>query len=444
MKLADTLAYGMSTMPTWLGSTLLRMNFLKESMFGPAMKKFKAGIPAIDPEQRLVDMANYAIGHVPYYRDRYRGLVVKDAEHFSREFDFIDKKTVMAAPERFVSDVARDYVRVSTSGTTGTPLKLLIPADRHVTEMAFVTRAWQRVGWNFGPRARIRLGSLPRGRKYLVNPFTKEYIFDSAFPDDDYIRLIHRTLEKNKVDTLYSYSMHGYILLKRFERLGLDTSVIKRALLTSEPVTAAQYDYIHGKLGIAISSYYGHTEKLIFAYSLNGHDSFVIEPAYGYCEIIGADSRVCSAEGETGEMVGSTFYNFAMPLLRYRTGDNATLGATMIDDDGVTKRILSSIEGRPDNLVVFRHDGSRVSQSNFVFHGPELAHIDGLQFVQDKRGYLRVLYQPNRGFTESDRMSIERRVESIMLGRQYFTMEKVDEFILTPSGKFLLVVNKTL
>ncbi len=444
MSLADTLAYGMSTMPHWLGGSLLKMNFLKESMFGMAMRRFKDSIPSIDPEKKLVDMANYAIKNVPYYRDLYHGLTIKSADQFVREFDFIDKQIVMKAPERFVSQRARDYVTVSTSGTTGTPLKLLIPAKRYITEMAFVTRAWEQIGWNYGPRARVRLGTFPKDKRYLINPFTKEYIFDSSLPDDDYVRMIHRVIARNGVDTLYSYAMQACILLKRFEALGLDTSVIKRALLTSEPVTPMQFEYIHDRLGIEISSYYGHTEKLIFARSLNGVDNFVIEPAYGYCEIIGRDSRPVSEAGQEGEMVGSTFYNYAMPLLRYRTGDRAVLGDDIVDFDNVTKKVLASIEGRPDHLLVYRHDGSSVSQSNFVFHGPELSHLVGIQFVQDKRGSLKVLYKPADGFTEADLKALSDRVAAIMLGPEYFEMVLTDRFQLTKSGKFLLVVNNTL
>ena len=441
MKLADTLAYGMSAMPLWMGKTLLRMNFLREYMFGPAMHRFKQTIPTIDPEEKIVAMANYAIKHVPYYRERYAGLTVRSAADFEREFDFIDKSTIQADPTKFVSDIAANYKEVSTSGSTGVPLKLLIPANRHITEMAFVTRAWQQAGWNFGPRVRIRIGEMPPGRDYMVNPFTKEFIFDAALPSDDYVRKIHSVMKRNRLDTLYSYSMQGYVLLKRFQALGLDTSIVRRALLTSEPVTEMQYDFIHNELGIEISSFYGHTEKLIFARSLNGLDSFVVEPGYGYFELIDDNGTVLRNEGDSGEMVGSTFYNFAMPLLRYRTGDNATLGAPITDFDGVRKPLLAKLEGR-SKVGVKRIDGTIISQSNITFHGPELAHLEGLQIVQNRPGYIKVLYKPAPQFTAADYEAIRTRATSQMLGDEYVEMVPTDEFILTKAGKFLLFVNQ--
>lgn len=431
-------------MPNWLGEAMLRMNFLSNNMFGPQVARFRQTIPSIDPNKRLIDMANYAIANVPYYRNKYKSLVITSIDQFINEIEPITKKTVIAHQDEFKSDLAKDYIITSTSGTTSKPLTMLMPKNRYVTEMSFVGKAWNEAGWKFTPRATLRREHLKEGTIFEVNPFTKEYIFDGFNRSDDYCRKAWEVMKSRNISTIYSYPMSCYEFLKRLYDLGLDTSFIKLALLTSEPVTDIQYKFIKEKLGINISSFYGHTEKLIFARSLNGFSNFVIEPAYGFTELLGADGLPIRNIGSEGELTGSTLYNYAMPLLRYRTNDWAEFGGNIIDSDGVEKMLLTKIYGRRDNSVIYRNNGVTISDGNLTFHGEILEHLDGLQYVQNKRGYLRCLIKPNSGFNDKDMELLKHTLSDAMLGDEFYSIECVDEFIIQPNGKFLLLVNTTL
>ena len=180
MRAADFIKNKLQEAPAWLMLPLLHLNRLGTLVYGPRMRRFRKSIPSIDPEQKLVEMANYAIEHVPYYRKRYNGAKIESTADFKRVFGFIDKDTVRANYEDFISDEAErlPHVELRTSGTSGRPMKFMIPADRYVTEMAYLTRLWDRHGYHSGIRATMRRKELPAGRDYLVNPATREIIFD--------------------------------------------------------------------------------------------------------------------------------------------------------------------------------------------------------------------------------------------------------------------------
>ena len=447
MGLADRIKNDLPKAPHILTLPLLTFNHFGDRIYGQAMRRFKASIPSLDPERMIVDMANYAIEHVPYYRDKYKGLRIESAEQFRKEFDFIDKNTIRSAPEKFISDTPGKYITVSTSGSTGTPLKMLMPANRYVTEMAFVTRAWEMQGWTYGRRASIRMERMPEGRKFHINPVTKEFIFDGVERSDDYVRMIHRTMRRHNVRDIYAYSMSAFQILKQMQALGLDLSFLRNLILTSEAVSELQYRFLHEELGLNIICHYGHTEKLVCARSLTGYDHYMVEPAYGYTELIdfsGAVPADASAEGGYGEIVGSTLYNRAMPLLRYRTADSALSGGIKKDIDGIDKLLLTRIDGRSDKGIFYRHDGSVISEPAMIFHGEILSHIDGLQYVQDKRGYLRCIIRPNALFNDKDMDELRHKLSTAMLGHEYYTIETHGNFIIQPNGKFLLTVNNTL
>ncbi len=439
MGTADFVKNKLQLMPNWVTLPLLHMNRFGDKVYGGAMKRFQKNIPLIDPERKMVEMANYAIRHVPYYRERYSGKRIESLADYKATFGFIDKDTVRANYEAFISDEADrlPHVELRTSGTSGKSMAFLIPANRYVTEMAFVTRVWRRTGWDFGIKASVRKKQLPSGRDYMVNPVTREIIFDGCRSDEAYVRKIHAVMRRNGVETLYCYPSTCLQLLKLFLKYGLDTSFIKYALLTSEDVPQPLYRFIHDKLGIKIATFYGHTEKLIFIEQLNGTPEYAVEPSYGLAEIIGGDGK----DALEGELVGSTFYNRVMPLLRYRTGDYAVATGETRIIDGQAKPILSAIHGRHENLLVWRHDGTNVSTSNIEIHDEFPLHIDGQQFVQRRKGYLELHVVKGEGFSQADEDFMYLHYGHAMLGREYVDIKYVDCLECGPNGKALQLIS---
>lgn len=445
MGLADFVKNKLQLAPNWITIPLLRLNHMGDRIYGSRMLEFKRNIPQIDPEQKLVDMANYAIAHVPYYRDRYSGHKITSTADFQRTFKFIDKEEVVAHFDEFISDEIDTipHVTLSTSGTSGKPLRMLMNADRYVTEMAFNTRMLDRDGWDYGVRASIRKKQLAKGKDFIVNPATKELIFDGYRTDREYLAKMLETMRRNGCVTLYGFPSNILQILHRMRDYGLDTTFIRRAILTSEAVTPAHYQFIEDEMGIKILTFYGHTEKLILIELLDRH-TFTIEPGYGFAEIIGEDDMPVTLPGEEGELVGSTFYNRAMPLLRYRTGDYATFTGKYVAVDGIDKPTVGSISGRREKSIIYRHDGSYTTANAFEIHDERAMSFEAVQYLQERRGYLVVLVVKGSHFNPDDEAFMRRHYGYAMLGEEYVEIRYVDSLIVQPNGKTLTVVNRTI
>lgn len=445
MGLADFVKNKLQLAPNWITIPLLRLNRLGDKIYGAKMREFKRHIPEIDPERKLLEMANYAIAHVPYYRSRYKGKRINSIDDFRNCFGFIDKEEVVAHFDEFISDEIDSipHLTLSTSGTSGRPLKLIINADRYVTEMAFNTRMLERAGWDYGVRASIRRKQLPAGKDFIVNPATKELIFDGYRTDREYIAKMLGTMRRLGCVTLYGYSSTISQVLHCMKNYGLDASFIRLAILTSEPVLPSHFEFIEDEMGIKIVTFYGHTEKLIFLEQVDRH-TFTIEPGYGFVEIIGDDGKPVVSPGAEGELVGSTFYNRAMPLLRYRTGDYATLtGKTMIVE-GITKPTVDSISGRRDKSIIYRIDGSYTTAAAFEIHDERRMSFEAIQYLQERRGYLVVLVVKGHNYDPADEAFMLHHYGHAMLGEEYVEIRYVNTLITQPNGKTLVVVNQTL
>ncbi|MDE6282691.1 MAG: hypothetical protein K2L97_01730 [Muribaculaceae bacterium] len=444
MGLADFIKNRIQVAPNCLMLPLLHLNKLGDKVYGRKAVAFKHSIPDLDPDKMLVDMANYAIAHVPYYRNRYKDSVIKSVDDFKSTFGFLDKAEVMSHFDDFISDEADKipHVTLSTSGTSGQPLRLLMPADRYVTEMSFLGRFMESCGWDYGIKASIRRKQLPDKRDFMVNPVTKEIIFDGYRTDRDYIGKMYKLIKKHGVKTLYGYSSSVTQILHLMVDDGFDVSFLKRVILTSEPVTKAQYSFIEDRLGLKVIAYYGHTEKLILI-GLYDRDTLAIEPGYGYTEIIGEDGNEVAA-GEEGELVGSTFYNRVMPLLRYRTGDYTRPTGRKITVDGIEKPLVAYISGRRDKSIIYRHDGTHTVATAFEIHDERQMSFEAIQYVQDKLGYMRVLVVKGSNYNPDDEAFMIKHYGKAMLGEEYVTIEYVDKLITQPNGKTLTIINNTL
>lgn len=105
-----------------------------------------------------------------------------------------------------------------------------------------------------------------------------------------------------------------------------------------------------------------------------------------FMEILDDEGRPC-VEGESGRVVVTDLHNFAMPLIRYETGDHARVGKPCSAGRGLPS--LSQVLGRSRNMVIYP-DGRRHWPLTGFGRFNQIAHIRQYQFVQHTREEIEV------------------------------------------------------
>lgn len=444
MKIADYIKTKINEWPNWLNLILLRCNIFGSLVYGRSYARLRRRIDELDPERQLLEMVNFAIKNVPYYRNRYGSLHVGSIEEFEQNIGFIDKQEVMTHWEEFLVDGINKTkcVEGTTGGTSGRPLKLVLPADRWVHTSVFAHKAMESYGWHFDAYAVIRNHKMPEGRDYMINPVLREFIFDAFRMSEQYAARVLSVMRKHRVRYIFAYPSGAYQFLKLCRKQGLDVSFIKLCMLSSEGVTDEQRYFIETELGIPIYANYGHSEKLIRAVCDPYSSIYRIEENHGYCELVDKHGMVVKSHDVVGEMVGTTFINRYMPLIRYRTGDYAAYAADVECLSDTAPRRLSRIEGRWDKNLIYRVDGTTVTTTSLNLHGKVYEHIDGLQYVQNEKGRLQVSIIRNDEFTDDDLRYLQCFYSEAMLGENNAKIEFVDKLIFCENGKFLQLISK--
>lgn len=435
MNISNYIKNELQKWPNWINTILLKLNFFDGLVYGFSYRTYKKHLNEADPEQLLLRSVNHAIKNVPYYRNKYGDLIIKSKEDFQQKIGFIDKDEVMSHWKEFVVDNI-NWGKVSlgtTGGTSGKPLKLVLPKSRYAWELAYMHSQWEKVGWHYHIRGVIRNHDL-HGRDYAINPIMREIIFDPHRMSEEYVRTILEILRHYNVKYIHAYPSNAYQFCKLCVRQNLDISFIKAFLCGSEGVTEVQQSFFK-RHKIVILSFYGHSEKLILGSNDLNSNNIRIESNYGFCELIDGNGHQINTVGDMGEMVGTTFYNRYFPLIRYRTGDYATLARTgrFIE--------FSKIEGRWEKSLIYRKDGTTTSLTILNLHGDFYEHIDGMQYVQEKIGYVKVLIIKNELYTQRDEDFIIDHITTAMGGRDFVEVEYVEKLIFQPNGKFLPLIS---
>jgi phenylacetate-CoA ligase len=300
---------------------------------------------------------------------------------------------------------------------------------------------WQRTGWNYDIRGVLRNHFLLKNKIYKINPITKEIIFDNFRLSPEYVRLIHKTLLKYHIQFIHAYPSAAFQFCYMCKEQGMDLGFIKAFLCSSEGILDFQKKLIVDELGIKLYSFYGHSEKLVSGGYCEYTDHYHIEPNYGFFELVDENNKPVLTSGEIGEITGTTLNNYGMPLIRYRTGDFAEYVGDHCEKCGRKMPVIKNIQGRWDKNQIFRKDGSYITTTALNLHGDLYKVINGLQYVQEHPGMLKILIIKGSEFREDHGIMFKRHFSEVMGSDSEVVVDYVDKLIFQPNGKFVQLIS---
>lgn len=434
-------------MPNPVNRALLALNRDPDRVYGGRYRSYREFLRdthlEYDPVPKLLQSVREAVARVPYYRRRYAGCIPENLSAFEKEFGFIDKETILADYPSFMAEGVdlSGYDRGTTGGTSGRPLQLIAPRDRYVVEMATMHSLWARAGYRFDLRAVIRNHRLRDGEVYRINPITREIVFDGFRLNSDYFAQIYRTIARFSVRFIHCYPSTAHEFAAFLLDGKLDVSGITAFLSGSENIFDYQRELIQQRLGIRFYNWYGHSEKLVLAGYCPGTDHYHVEPSYGYFELVDESGRVVREPGASGEIVGTSFHNPGMPLIRYRTGDFAEYVGDGCAFCGRRVPLIKAIRGRWSGDRVYNADGSFVTTTALNLHNDLYRVINGLQYVQERKGELTVLIVKSPEYTHLHEADLIRHFSGKMHPGTRVEIRYADRLLRKSNGKFVHLIS---
>lgn len=382
-----------------------------------------------------------AVKHCKYYFSVIENSAVKEIsiEHFP----IIDKEIITNNFEDFISDNIEMYYSYDryTGGSTGEPFHFI---GNGGYEYGFDLKRWKIYGYKKGDRILALDGTKVSEEKIEKGIYWEKvcdddipfgsYALSSLYLRDDNAKKYCEYIIDFKPAFFWGYPSFIYLLACYAEKLEIDMNInIKGIVLTSETAYSYQIEKIKKIFNTSVYLQYGHTESCVNAYTYDETYRYRVEPLYGYVEVLDASGNPVT-EGEVGEVVVTSLHNYAMPLVRYRTGDLAEYG-------GKDERYiyLNKVMGRTQDII-YDNEGNKILLTALIFgqHFVAMGHIQKWQVEQWEKGKVILHIVKGDGYSEKH----EKELESLFysLGHVLVTFDYIDDIMLTKRGKTKFLV----
>ena len=435
-------------LPVPLACWLMAVNRSPGFIFGKGYRQYCRFLDLnrhrFNNHQLLLNVVNNAVRHVPYYNRRYGNTEINSLKKFEEQVDFINKDTILSEYQAFINPKIQldEYDGGTTGGTSGKPLTFIAPKNRYAVEFATMHSLWKNAGYDFSVRAVMRNHRLPPNKDYIINPITREVIFDGYRLNDSYFERVHSIIQRKNIQFIHCYPSTAYELALYFKKAEKDISFLKAFLSGSENIFDYQRALIENELGVRFYNWYGHSEKLVLAGYCPHTQHYHAEPTYGYFELVDEQGRIIREKGATGEIVGTSFHNPGMPFIRYRTGDFAEYVGDYCEACGRTLPVFKAVRGRWSGERIYNADGSFVTTTALNLHNELYQVINGLQYVQLHKGALVVLIIKTPRYTQSHETALYDHFKSKLgLGTEV-EIRYVENLLRKSNGKFVQLMSR--
>ena len=449
--------------PQWVRNTIGRAySVLPEWVrYGQSINRFRTNVAAcydIENLQAAVDIRlrqtlQVALERVPAYQ-AYRPLLKQDLgpRELLMRLPLTSKLDIKTQLTSYVSTAAKasDRLKMFTGGSIATPMCFY--AHKHVTrpkENAFFEDFDRRAGWRPGDvvlslKGRSVPGAGEPGKPLGVyEPIKRHLILCSDHLEHRFMPQYVEALRKWQPTFIHAYPSALYPLARWLEAEPAPDIVerVRGIVLTSEPAYPYQLELYRRVFRCSVTAGYGHTERALLASTMPDDDRFFFWPLYGHLELVDDRGNAITRPGVLGEIVGTTFDNEVMPLVRYRTGDFGAWG-----DRPHPKLadwpVLGRIEGRLQEFVVC-YDKRLISLNSLsATHFPALSKIDAMQYEQLEPGKVTVHVVTREPLLPTEREAIELAMANKAQGGCSFRVVRVPTIERTCRGKHRMMLQR--
>ncbi len=403
--------------------------------------------------RELLKTITQAYKHVPYYKKTFSeyGLSPSDFTCLDdiKKFPTLSKKDIQENHDDLIANNVSSWRHLvtTTGGSTAEPLSLL--HEKGITrskERAFIWDGWSRVGYYSHARA-VQF----KGRS-VGSP--KKNIFWEYEPIQGFLEMESNYLTESRIplylDAIVDFNpeyLIGYVssihqiaqFLKSNPRK--DFPHFKAVCLASENVYPWQREFLAEVFGCRVFSHYGHSEMVLLGMECEESHNLHFFTQYGYLEVIDVQGNTLGKPGEIGELVGTSFHNNVMPLIRYRTQDYGAFGEPDCKC-GRHHPIISDVEGRLQEFIVTTDNrlisicvmgAAHFNISEFVYE---------TQYYQDRPGHVIFRVVPRGEFGKEQKEIIHKTLKTKLGDDVTVEIEEVEHLKKSQNNKHIMIEQK--
>lgn len=361
------------------------------------------------------------------------------------DFPIITKNDIRQNQDMFFSDVfdRNKLYKMSTSGSTGTPFTCYQNEQKKRHVNAEIIYYSEKVGYKLGENLSYIRNVVKEIRKSSLKQFIQNQtmIQCEKLADENIEKIISEiaNLSKREPLTLLAYAS-TYTAIKDYaERHGIqsfDKCKINGMISGSDMLYDETRLAMEKLFNCNVVSRYSNEENGVIGQDEGINNVFTINEADYYVEIFDDNGKKLS-EGAMGRIVVTDLFNYAMPMIRYDTGDIGAIET--IEINGRKKKVISNFSGRATDVITDA-DGSPVSPHMITNNMWAFTDISQFQLIQTNEAKYLIRLNANKNYPrQSEIINVFKRI----LGeKSEIDLEFVEEIPVMSSGKRRYIINQ--
>lgn len=394
----------------------------------------------------LKRLVAHAAANVPLYREKYRaaGVTAKDLRSLDdlRHFPTVSKREILAAyPDGALAcglEAAKCLVSKS-SGSTGEVLEVVHQADRLAVQGLAMNRLLAMYAPYLPWHRFVYVYTAPYPARSLLGAWPMIFVPTLA-PTSEIIARLRAV----RPHLLACYPSHLRAIARELGPEGCRELRLRAVSVSSEPSSAEERAGLSRLFGCGVYDEYS-TEELTRVAAQCTHGTYHLFEDVAVVETLDPESGSPTLEGVRGEVVGTYLHNYAMPFIRYRQGDLASI-ATRSCACGWRFRALTELGGR--KLDQFVLPSGRVLTSGWLLDASYSflfdvgADIAAFTLVQETPSRVMIEIVPGAKYTSAMTEAIARRFHTLVGEPIDVRVELVPELRRSAGGKHHPIVSR--
>ena len=390
-------------------------------------------------EEQIQKLLSHAKETVPYYSKQDNTIL--------SDWPVVNKNILRASCDSVLSNAYKkdELIAMSTSGSTGTPFTCWQDRNKNKHVNAETLYYNGKIGFSIGRRIIYLRSVVSEVEKSKLQQFAQNiYLLECNDLSDNGI--------KEKLKFIVEYSRNGGAMLmgyastltafqKYFDKYGYDDvkgAKIYGVVSGSEMLYDATRSSIEKAFNCKCVSRYANEENGFLGQDWDKNNVFLMNRADYLVEILKIDSDEPAEDEEVGRIVVTDLYNYAMPMIRYDTGD---VGARVkVIHNGRERYAVGSFGGRiVDSVKDF--NGNPVSPHAITNLMWKYKKIRQFQFVQKAKGKYQLILNAQKD--DVNEKELIQDYKKIFGPNSDFVVSYCDDIPVLASGKRRYIVNES-
>lgn len=400
-------------------------------------------------EIQLKNLINFVYRNVPYYSKLFNCIDITPSDiNTIEDLERIPILTKQIIKENWQDFIPKNigqikYVNGSTGGSTGSPLKYRMSIEDYERGIALLYRGFGYGGYKLGDKIAVIAGSslIPttksEGKRKIQDFFLNTRHYSSFEMSKENLLKYFCDINKWKPDFIRGYVSSIFIFAKFIKDNDLELNFYPHAIFTTaERLFDSQRTLIEQIFHTKVFDNYGLNDGGISAFECKEHNGVHVDTERAILEIVNNEGK--HVVDRNGKILATSLYNYALPFIRYDTGDLGIISASECSCGRKTP-LIKKIMGRITDFLKL---------NNVVIGSPVLTILMGKfdieQYQITQNGPSSIICKIIRGktFKIEDENFIKKSFYG-HVGEIDVKFDYVDSILPTKAGKYKFIINNS-